>query len=251
MSEHKPIPTSFSRVEDYEKCPLFFQHRHLLKTPDPAPPLPEGQEYPMDRGIRVHKLGEDFVQDDSLELPDEYAHHERGMFALRKYYKQGKVSCEHPIAFDKHWRPSEGNDFENTVYRGVADVVVWVSGQRVLIIDYKTGKKKGNEIKHYKQLMEYACCFMLLYPDLQVFDVQIWYLDLELPDNTMKYTFTRTQVARAFPRMKKRHEALRYARLFPPHPSDFACRFCPYKAGQVGRGARAYAGTGHCRRNVN
>lgn len=568
------ISTSFSRVQDYEKCPLQFKYKHLDKIPDPAPELPEGQEHAKDRGTRIHKLAEDFVGSDDHEVPEELKWHSKRFLTLQKLHKKGIVDLELQVAFDRDWKLSAGNDFENTVYRMVADVVVWPSSTKVIIVDHKgldvatkiptpkgfttmgdiqvgdklfdmhgeicqvteksevkqigcyrvtfndgssvvcdeehlwrtvegevigvhdlmgkrtakqrinvpripvtepmlfskkelpihpyvlglwiadgknssgeiskpdafvwekiqslgyevnmdvcsndkcptrtvkgirghlnslgllgnkdkfipevylqgntrqrldliqglmdgdgsvnparkqaiyctvnpalakqvqqllnsmgqqsyispfkakgfglevdahyvsfrpwrfnpfslpkkaekikpwgpgkaeyriaksvelvptrptqciavdsdthtylctewmipthnTGKRKGNEIKHHDQLMEYACSFMLLYPDLQIFDVQIWYLDMFGTDNVMRRTFTRSQVARAFPRMKKRHETVRHATIFPAQPSQYACIFCPFKAGMVGRGRNAYPGTGHCRKNAS
>ena len=247
---NKVKSTSFSRTSDYEKCPLFFKYRHIDKIKDPAPPLPEGVEYPMERGTRIHKLAEDYVQNSMLRLPEELAHHERGFAALRKAYEQEMVTLEMPLAFDKNWRLSAGDDFENTTYRMVADVAVQPTPDRLLIIDHKTGKKQGNEVKHHRQLMEYAVCFNIVAPQIQIFDMQIWYLDLPEGENVMAKTFTRSQVVNAFTPMRERHNKVLEATIFPAHPSQFACRFCPYKSGMVGRGKRAYPGTGHCRKNV-
>lgn len=242
--------SSFTRAQDFIKCPLFFKLRHIDKVPDPAPPLPEGQERPMDRGIRIHKLAENYIKNPMMKLPKELATHEDGMKALQSGHAKGKVDPEIAIGFDSNWSVSGVTDFDNTIYRMVIDVAVTVSDARIFCIDFKTGKKKGNEVKHHEQLMEYAIGVSLLDPEVQIFDTAIWYLDLPPGENIMKKMFTRTQVIKAFPTMRKRHENVLNATVFPAKPSQFACRFCPYKAGEVGRGKNAYPGTGHCRRNI-
>jgi len=241
--------TSFSRTSDFEKCPFFFKLRHIEKIKDPRP-LDSTVEHPLDRGTRIHTLAEKYVENPLLRLPTELAHHAERFDALRVAYEKGMVTLEMPLAFDKHWRQSASDDFKNTIYRMIADVVVQPTEERILIVDHKTGKKKGNEIKHHQQLMEYAVGFSLVYADLQLFDTQIWYLDQPEGENVMKRSFTRTQVSNSFNPMRERHEKVLNAKVFPATPSQFACLFCPYKAGVVGRGKNAYPGTGHCRKNI-
>jgi len=250
--EHDRIvkSTSFSRASDFNRCPLMFKYKHLDKILDPAPELPEGDEHPMDRGSRIHSLCENYVKNPLIKPQHELRHQLPLLDAFRAGYEKGKVDLEIPIAFDANWEISAGDDFANTVYRMIIDVAVTVSDSRVYILDWKTGKKKGNEVKHHDQLMEYAVGVANVDPAIQIFDVAIGYLDLHPGENLMKRTFTRTQVEQATPKVRERHEKVLNATIFPAKPSQFACRFCPFKAGTVGRGKRAYAGTGHCRRNI-
>jgi CRISPR/Cas system-associated exonuclease Cas4 (RecB family) len=250
MAERIVKSTSFSRASDYEKCKLQFKLKHIDKIPDPAPPLPEGQEYPMERGTRLHTLAENFIKNPMMRLPEELRSLERWLTHFQKLYQKNMVECEQGLGFDENWRQVSPTDWANCRYRMVADVVLRPSDKIICIVDWKSGKKENNEIKHHQQLMEYACCFALIDPDIQLFYPKVGYIDLPEGENTLEKSFTREQVLRAFPRMKKRHEAVLNARIFPAEPSQFACRFCPYKAGMVGRGKKAYPGTGHCRRNV-
>lgn len=250
MSDRIVKSSSFSRASDFEKCPLQFKLKHIDKIKDPAPPLPEGEEYPMERGSRIHTLAENYVQHDSMRLPEALRHHERRFETLRELYKRNMVECEQALGFNEDWQQVSPTDWENCRYRMIADVVVRPSDASIMIIDHKTGRKDGNEIKHHAQLMEYAVGFALIDPSIQIFYPQIWYIDLPDGENTLEKRFTRDQVLRAFPRVSKRHEAVLNAKLFPAQPSQMACRFCPFKAGMVGRGKKSYPGTGHCRRNV-
>lgn len=251
MREKKKFATSssFSRALDLEKCPLFFKYRHLDKIPDPAPELP-GAERPLERGNRLHSLAENYVKNPLLPFPEEFQHFRKELEAFRKMYKAGMLLPEKKFAFDESWNLIDYKDWDNVIYRAVADISAKLSPTRVLVVDYKSGKKKGNEVKHHEQAMEYAVCEALTNPDLQIFNVEIWYMDQEPGDNKLRRQFTRSQVLAGFQAMKTRHLRVINERIFEAHPSRFACMFCPYKAGTVGFKKLAYAGTGHCRKNV-
>ena len=246
----KAKSSSFSRASDFEKCPLFFKYRHIDKIPDPRP-TDSSVESPLDRGSRIHTMAENYVQNYKLPLPLELQGFEERFIKLRKLHKAGMVTLEEPVAFNKTWNRCSPTDFDNCIYRMVADVVIRPSKHSIIIIDHKTGKKHGNEVKHHDQCMEYATSFALVEPEVQEFTLQLWYLDQpqEVGNPTIK-EFDREKVLLNFDKMRKRHTNVIETEMFPAHPSQFACRFCPYKAGTVGSGKRAYPGTGHCRRNV-
>ena len=246
----KAKSSSFSRASDFEKCPLFFKYRHIDKIPDPRP-VDTTLENPLDRGTRLHSLAENYVQNPKLKLAIELEPFRERFDKLRKLYAAGLVTLEEPVAFDITWNRVDYKDFDNAIYRMVADVVIRPNNESIVVIDHKSGKKSGNEVKHHDQCMEYATSFALIEPEVQEFTLQLWYLDQpqEVGNPTIK-VFTREQVLANFPKMKARHTKVISTTLFPAHPSQFACRFCPYKAGTVGSGKRAYPGTGHCRRNV-
>lgn len=245
--------TSFSRASDYEKCPQFFKFRHIDKIPDPAPDLFDKHgnkiERPMEKGIRIHTLAEHYVQNKHMALPDELQYFEQEFNTLRKMYAAGVMTPEQRFAFDNDWQQCSYRDWDNARYRAVIDILAQLSDTRVLICDIKTGKKQGNEIKHHEQCMEYAVCVALTDPEVQIFDVEIWYTG-QPHDRKMRKQFTRREVLRGFQRMKERHAAVLDARVFPVKPSRHACMFCPYKAGTVGFKQQAYPGTGHCRSNI-
>lgn len=246
----KAKSSSFSRASDFEKCPLFFKYRHLDKIPDPRP-VNRSIEHPLDRGTRIHSLAENFVQNPKLKLAIELEPFRERFDKLRKLFDMKMVALEESVAFDITWNRVEATDFENAIYRMVADVVIRPTPETIIIIDHKTGRKQGNEVKHHDQCMEYATSYALVEPEVKNFTLQVWYLDQpqEVGNPTIK-EFSREQVLKNFDRMRKRHMNVITTELFPAHPSQFACRFCPYKAGIVGGGKRAYPGTGHCRRNV-
>lgn len=249
MSEIKTAKSSsFSRAELYEKCPLQFKLRHIDKIPDPRPANPK-KEHPLDRGIRVHTEAEHYVQGLS-PLSSDLMPFREYFEKLRLIFEKGIVTLEEELAFDTSWNACSWFD-KDVIYRAKADVTIQPDPKNLIIIDYKTGKLDGNQVKHGQQCIEYSISYALKYPEVQIFTTQLWYLDQPLQQiNPTIKTFTRERILSRFKDMKKRHETVATACLFPAHPSQHACRFCPFKAGSVGRGPDAYAGTGHCRRNV-
>lgn len=246
MSQFKS--TSFSRMKEYRECPLKAKLKFLDKVPDPRPDPPEGQEHPFDRGSRIHDMAEKLVQQGFDEtVPKELEKFKTRFKTLCDMYKEGKVRTEMPIAFDENWQQSDPRDFENTRYRMIADVFAELDDGHVLVIDHKTGRKDGNEPVHMQQGIEYLCAVHLSHPSIQKFTFEVWYLD---KGEVLTSTFTRNELAAHLKSFIESHEALWNAHLFPPTPSRQACLFCPFKKGTVGRGKNAYAGTGHCDKNV-
>jgi len=250
MTADRIRATSFSRLKEYRECPLKAKLKFVLKVEDPRPPLPEGQEHPLDRGSRIHELAENVVRYGcDGPFPKELEKFQPRLERLRELYVDGRAYTEMPIAMDENWKQSDPRDFENTVYRMIADMVVVVEPAHYLIIDYKTGRKDGNEVVHTQQGIEYLSAFALTHPDIQRFQFEAWYLDKGEILPTI--TFSRHELSTHIKSFMESHKEMRDARYFPPTPSMQACLFCPFKKGDVGRGKNSYAGTGHCDRNAN
>lgn len=242
------LSTSFSRMNEFRECPLKAKLKFLDKVPDPRPELPEGQEHPFERGSRIHDAAERCVVDNYDHLPEELKKFEDRFRVLQKLYKEGRCETERAFAMDKYWRQSDPKDFENTRYRMIADVLVHLSDDHILIIDHKTGRKDGNEIKHLNQGIEYVCVVSMLYPDAKKFTFEVWYID---KGEVLSVEFDRHDLANHISEFVKAHSELWEREVFPPTPSSQACLFCPYKKGTVGRGKNAYAGAGICDKNMN
>ena len=103
------------------------------------------------------------------------------------------------------------------------------------MIDYKSGRKFGNEIKHGEQLLLYQLLAFMRYPKLEVVHAELWYLD---QDDITSKTYTRKQGLMFAKNFARRGNALTSAIDFPANPSKWACQWCAYKP--------APDGTGHC-----
>lgn len=226
---------SHSRLTDFEKCKRLAELKYIKRIPEPERPLPPGKtEHANDRGTRLHTGGELFVKG-GVELLPELARFKDHFHHLRVLHAAGMVSLEGEWAFNKDWNSVPWMSAD-VFYRVKGDCVVFASQTRAIVIDYKSGKRFGNEIKHTEQMQLYALSVFLKYPKIKEVTVELWYLDLgEL--HKMKYT--REQGLRLLPNFNKRGLELVTCETFPPNPNKFSCKWCPYKPVELG-------GTGHC-----
>jgi len=217
---------SFSRLIEFENCPYHTKLKIIDKIPEPERPLPPGKtEHANDRGTRIHNSCEMYVRGKE-ELPFEAAKHFRVEFeALKRHFKEGKVSLEGEWGFTKDWEPTGYND-DNVWLRVKCDAVVHLSKKRILIIDYKTGRKHGNEVKHGEQVQLYAVAAQILFPEVEELDVELWYLD---QDDLTHERKSATKWLRHLKPFDSRFKRMSDARVFPPKPNTFSCRWCPYR----------------------
>lgn len=223
---------SYSRLGVFEQCKFRAKLQYVDKIPEPARPLPEGKtEHANDRGTRVHEAAEIFVRG-GVELLPELAKFESEFQRLRDLHARGQVSLEGEWAFDNQWNPAGWND-PRTWLRLKLDAMVRLSETHAVVIDYKTGRLKGNEVKHAEQGQLYQLATFLRYPDIQTVDVEFWYTDL---DELTRVTYTRAQGMRFLKSFELRGNAITDCLDFPPNPNMFSCKWCPYGP----------EGTGHC-----
>lgn len=227
---------SYSRLVEFEQCKLRAKLKNIDRIPEPARPLPPGKtEHANDRGTRIHDAAERFVRG-GVELIPELKTFEVEFHDLRNKYEHGMVSLEGEWAVNKDWEPVAWGD-KDAWARIKLDAFVRLSKTHAVVIDYKTGKKFGNEIKHAEQTQLYQLAAFLRYPELETIDVELWYTD---QDDLTHTRYTRSQGMRFFQNFNQRGIAMTSAKEFPPSPSVFACRWCPY-------GPR---GTGDCDKGV-
>lgn len=223
---------SYSRLVDFEQCPLRAKLKYIDKIPEPPRPLPPGKsEHANDRGTRIHTGAELFVQK-PVELLPELHHFKDELIRLRELYKQGKVSLEGEWGMDRDWMPTAYSG-PSTWLRLKLDAFVHLTPRHGVVIDYKTGRKFGNELKHGEQGQLYQLAAFLRYPELEQITVEFWYTD----QNDMTQTqFTRDMGMRHYTRFNNRGNRITNAEEFPAKPNIFNCKWCPYGP----------QGTGHC-----
>lgn len=229
---------SASKAKTFEQCKLKAQLQYGQKIPEPERPLPQGKtEHANDRGSRIHLGCENFVQDKG-PFPPEMEKFRPELEALKRLYLRGKVSLEGEWAMDRNWDPIDWSD-KKAWLRLKLDAIAFISDTEAVVIDYKTGKKFGNEISHAQQTQLYQLVAFLRYPELEIIHTELWYPDVnELTQNT----FTRQQGLRFMNMFTRKGLAITECEEFPPSPSIFGCRYCWY--------SKREGGTGHCERGV-
>lgn len=226
---------SHSRVVVFEQCKFHAKLQFVDRIPEPERPLKPGQtEHANDRGTRVHEAAEKYVIG-GVELVPELEKFAPEFTRLRELKAEGKASLEGEWAYDKNWG-SVAWMSSDVWCRIKCDVVVFLTEETAVVIDYKTGKRFGNEVKHSEQMQLYQLGVFLRYPKIQRVTVELWYLDLD-ELNSMEYR--RDQGLRYADSFARRGNAMTTCEDFVPNPNAYSCRWCPYKP--VERG-----GTGHC-----
>lgn len=227
---------SHSRLTDFEQCKFRVKLKVVDRIPEPARPLPPGKaEHANVRGERVHKAAEAFIRGGVELVPELKEWFEADFVQLRELFAEGRVSLEGEWAFNREWQPRAWMS-SDTWCRVKCDCVVFASETEAIVIDYKTGKRWGNEMKHMEQLRLYQLGAFLKYPKLEKVTVELWYTDL---DELVSQVFTREQGLMFVTGFEQRGEAVTTCEDFPPNPNAHVCKWCPYKPTHLG-------GTGHC-----
>jgi len=207
---------SYSRLLDYESC----AHKAFLKIvkrePDPSGPAAE-------RGVQIHDAAERFVRGEGDFIP-ELKHFKAEFNALRTQYKQGIVSLEGEWATTRDWQPTDWKS-RDAWCRMKLDALTWRGKHDAIIVDYKTGKLFGNEVKHGEQGQLYAVGAFMRYPELEEVIVEFWYLDL---NDSTSCRYTRKQGIEFAVHFHNRGARMTDATSFPPRPNMFSCRYCPF-----------------------
>ena len=223
---------SFSRLQDYQSCPQKSYLKYVEKIPDPRP------SPAADRGTAIHQLAEDYVRGKLKKVPQELSKFQTEFETLAQQFKQGFVSLEGEWGFDRDWQPC---DYATAWGRIKADAVMQLSPEHYVVIDYKTGKKFGNEIKHKEQLNLYALAVAIRNPDVQELTTENWYLDQKDGENLTSTDCTRQQAMMKYLKYFDRQaQEMTTATKFPTKANKFSCQWCPYSP----------RGTGDCKDGV-
>lgn len=216
---------SFSRLADFEECKHRAYLKYVAKVPEPERPLPPGKkEHANDRGTRIHQLAEDFVNGKlkNESPPPELSKFDAEFRHMRGLFSAGKVSLEGEWGYAHDWAPS---DWFAAWCRIKLDAIVFTEPTKAVVIDYKTGRRFGNEFKHNQQLQLYTAGSFLRFPQLEEIDTELWYLD---QDEIASMHFTRPQGLRFKTGFERRGVTATTCTEFPASPNVHVCKWCPY-----------------------
>lgn len=227
---------SHSRLVKYETCPLWAKLSFIDRIPEPERPLPPGKtEHANDRGTRIHEAGERFIRG-GVELIKELQTFKPEFEKARELFAQGRVSLEGEWAYKEDWTPTPW--MSNDVWGRIKiDIFVWLTDTTACVVDVKSGKMFGNEIKHAEQTQLYQLGAFIKYPELQEITTELWYTDQN--QISPKRVYKRDQGLRFITGWEKRITRMTSDEQHKPTPSTSRCRWCPYKPKEKG-------GTGHC-----
>lgn len=223
---------SFSALKIFEQCP----YRTYIKT---VKGVKEPSSAAGDRGSRIHDLAEQYVDGTLDKLPTELSKFSSEFEELRELYaikglRTSVVELEGEWGFTSDWQATKwiGKDVWARIK---LDALVHDSETAGRVIDYKTGKKFGNEISHSQQGLLYAIGTFFRYPDMQFVQTEFWYLDQKRDSNNpMVKTYTREEAMLFAPGWHKRGVIMTTETAFDPNPSTHNCRWCPHKEAPEG-----------------
>ena len=220
---------SYSRLLDFEKCP----YKAKLKYGDK---IPEPQNEFAARGVMLHDNAEAYTRGELPELHEQLNEFSDEFKRLRELYAEGKVSIEEEWAHDKDWNPCAWKG-EATWLRLKLDFLYRASLTQATVIDLKSGKKFGNEIKHAGQGMLYTVSTFLREPKVMQVSVEFWYPDV---GELTHVIYQRQHMMKLLHDFDRRGKAMTTADRFPAKPSIFNCKWCAYRPEDFG-------GTGDCK----
>ena len=203
---------SFTSLTSFETCPRRYYHTRVAKD------IVEPESEAMTWGNTVHEALEERVRDDK-PLPSTLAHLEK--YAAKICSLPGAVACEQQVALNTGLQPTDW--FADDVWvRGVFDVAI-DQGKSVVLIDYKTGKRKPNS----DQLELFAALASRVYPKASTFrTLFVWLKEKKTDKAEYQYDDLRTVWAKFIRRVSRLDAALKMND-FPPKPSGLCRSWCP------------------------
>lgn len=217
-----PVSTwSYSALKTFEECPYRIFIQRVKKIPEPPSSA-------ADRGTAIHKLAEEFIKGEIGELPPELAKFADDFHELRHLFSEAKVEVEGEWGFSIEWE-AVGWMVPQTWARIKLDAIVHQDETSARVIDFKTGKKFGNEIHHSQQCLLYAIAAFFRFPLIELVQTELWYLDKR--ERTVR-AFTRTEAMQFAPSFHRRGVIMTTCEDFAPTPSKDSCKWCPYSKGE-------------------
>ena len=217
----KSLPTrgidawSYSRLTDWELCPLKAKLKHVDRMKEPGSAA-------MERGSLIHKLAEDYANGAVKKLPPELLKFEKEFALLKKL----NPTCEEQWAFTREWGFTGW--FDGPWLRVKIDAFCTDKKVETMrVIDHKTGKVKED---HEDQLSLYATASFSKYPSLQTVTSELWYLD---DGQKKELDFTRDQLPELKEFWEGRVRPMFEDRRFPANPNRL-CQWCFFRKSNGG-----------------
>ena len=220
--------TSFSALNIFETCPYWAYLRYVKRHPEP----PKEKTDAGVRGNIIHDEAEQFVRGNT-DFPNSLKKFKEQFLALRASFLEGCITLEENWGFTKKWIPCSWED-KALWLRMKLDAAK--TGEEVFtIIDYKSGKSWGNEVKHSQQGILYGLGALMKFPTLEWLKIQFWYLDEGKMNPAADRVLSRDKIMRYFAKYNERLKTMTSATHFPHKANTFNCMWCPYRSDRGGQ----------------
>ena len=205
---------SYSRLSDWEQCPLKAKLKHVDKLREPGSAA-------MDRGSLIHTLAEKYTKKEIKIIPPEIAAFQQEFDELKK----NDPVCESEWGFTKEWKPT--GYFGADVWLRVKTDVFCVKKNTGRIIDHKTGQEKE---AHDQQLSLYGASLLIQQPKIDVVSTELWYLD---QGTKRSLEFTRDQLPEMIEHWNDRVRPMLTDKSFVATPNRL-CNWCHFRKSNGG-----------------
>ena len=216
---------SYSTYNAFQRCPRRVYMEKVLKEPQPPLQIPEGKdEHPMLRGSRVHEAAEAYMKED-VDLIPELMQFAENFEVMRELQQCENVdfAIEEDWAYTVDWIPT-GWTSEDAWLRMKVDCMI-IRDEEAILIDYKTGRRHGNEISHMTQAQLYQLGAFIRFPELEHITVEFWYTDVgELTQADFKRDFG----MQFKPLFTQKGLSITNEVRFDAKPAAYTCKYCPY-----------------------
>jgi len=163
----KPLPWSYSSLDDFVNCPRSYYEKRIAKS------VKEEPSEQLIWGNKVHKHFENRILH-GTELPEELKEHSDYMDELASM--GGHTMTERKVALNTKREPCGFFD-DNVWWRGVIDFSN-INGDHALVVDYKTGKRH----QKWRQLRLFALYLFAENKELNIVDAAFYWTPIKLHD---------------------------------------------------------------------
>jgi len=187
-----PIALSFSRLSDYEQCPLKFKSKYITKV------YPDDSNNPaFAKGSAIHKQLENYINfvrnEGDIPKMGQHASNASNMIDKLNTLSKGNIYPEKQLAVDMNYKKCDWFAKPTKVkWRAIIDCLVFLDDETLLIIDWKSGKFREYEDGPTTQLKLTAVILFNLYPNIK--NITSSYMFVE-HKRTVKVDFKRDQLA--------------------------------------------------------
>ena len=208
----KPLPWSYSALDDFINCPRAYSEKRVFKT------VKEAQSEQMLYGNYVHKAFEDRIKS-RKPLPPDLVQHE--MFMQQLEGIQGELFTERRIALNNKAQPCGFFD-KDTWFRGVIDFTA-IKLTKALVVDYKTGKAH----QKFAQLKLFALWLFAENPELEEVDCKFYWTKTKTTTGEKYYREQIPELWATFlPDLRQYVEAFK-TDTWQPRQSGLCAGWCP------------------------
>ncbi len=175
----KYSPYSFSKINTYS-CNRKFKYNYIDKVKQ----QPQNME-PLLKGGAVHHILEHHPEKSTHKLAPKYQHIADKFLKSKlglKYLSKDSIR-EFDFGLTKELTPTEYKD-KDALFRGSIDFM-YNDGEKLVIIDWKSGKIKDQKWQDYTQLNWYAIYFFQKYPKLNQILISYVYIEHDNYENPL------------------------------------------------------------------